>query len=47
MLDAQLHYPVFIAPKSRGHQAPAPQREIKRVFRIGQSRPSGRQMGRR
>jgi hypothetical protein len=47
MLDAQLHYPVFIAPKPRGHQAPAPQREVKRVFRISHSRPASREMGRR
>ena len=46
MLDAQLHYPVFSAPKPRQHHASAPKREVRRVFRIGQGRPSGREKGR-
>ena len=45
MLDAQLHYPVF-EPYPRNQiassNAPVGKRGVRRVFRVGESRPSGR-----
>jgi hypothetical protein len=46
MLAAQLHYPVFHS-EFRGRQTPVAKRGIRRVFRIGDTRPAGREMGRR
>jgi hypothetical protein len=45
MLDAQLHYPVFeFAPRGRTttHPVSVVKRGVRRVFRIGESRPASR-----
>ena len=45
MLDAQLHYPVFeqaVRGRDTMNPAAAARRGVRRVFRIGESRPVAR-----
>ena len=49
MLDYRLHYPTLVAEdRGRGgRDNGALNRGIRRIFRVGDSRPQGREMGRR